>query len=60
MYDGEEDGFFRLGFAGQVRAVAEDEAQRVRCLVPCAMSLHVIRLIRLCQVFDARLFERVG
>lgn len=60
MHDGEENGLFRFGFTGKVRAVTKDEAQRIRRLVPCAMSLHTVRLIRLCQLFEARLFERVS
>ena len=60
MHDGEENGLLRLDFTGEVRAVAQDEAQGIRCLVPCPMSLHLVRLIRLCQVLDARLFERVS
>ena len=60
MHDGEKNGLLRFGFTGEVRAIAKDEAQRIRCLVPCAISLHLAMLIRLCQVVDARLFQRVS
>ena len=60
MHDSEKDSVLRFGFTGRVRPTAKDEAQRIGCLVPCAMSLPIVRLIRLCQDFDARLFERVS
>ena len=60
MHDSEKDCVFRFGFTGRVRPVAKDESQRIGCLVPCAMSLPIVRLVRLCQHFNARLFERVS
>ena len=60
MHDGEKNGLLRFGFTGGVRAIAKDEAQRIRCLVPCAISLHLAVLICLCQIIDTRLFERVS
>lgn len=60
MHNGEKNGLLRLDCTGGVRTVAKDKAQRIGCLVPCAMSLHAVRLIGLCQVFNTRLFERVS
>lgn len=45
MYDGEEDRIFGFRFAVIVKAIAENEAKGVGCLVPSASSLHLVWLL---------------
>lgn len=58
MDDGEKYGVFIRVLAFGIGAVAEDEAERISCLMPCSSFLHRIRLLGV--IFDeAGKFERI-
>ena len=56
MYNGEEDCILGFRFAVVIKAIAEDEAERVGCLVPSATSFLLIRFLRSGQIKQTRLF----
>ena len=56
MYNCKEDRIFRFRFAVVIKAIAEDEAERVGCLVPSATSFHPIRFLRSGKLEQTRLF----
>ena len=59
MDDGKENRFFRRRDTGLVRTEAENETERVSCLMPMASFLGDIWFLGI-NVWDTREFERVG
>lgn len=60
MYYGKEDSVVTARLAVGIRAIAENEAKSIGCLMPGAASLHLVRFFCICELFDAGLLEWVG
>lgn len=56
MHNSEEDCILGFRFAVVIKAIAEDEAERVGCLVPSATSFHPVRFLRSGKIEQTRLF----
>lgn len=59
MYDCEEDRVSRISFAVRVKAIAENEAKGIGCLMPSTSSLHLIWFFSIGESTETRLLVRI-